>query len=106
MVNPDGSMIVASGRQPTIARTAAGRYSFSLTGMGTAICPVPALTAVATSTTIRFDGGTCNAGAITTTVLTGDGADHTWSYVVVGTNTGAAPSAARGGNIDLPGGGD
>ena len=90
VVSADGTLLVAVGRRPTVTRESQGVYTFTLTGMGVAGCPLPASNAFA-QTFMFINGGSCGGGSILNTrVQTGDGQDHPWGYTAVGTNTAAA----------------
>jgi hypothetical protein len=91
-INSDGTVIASHGPAPTVSRTSQGHYSFSISGVGGG-CVLPALTPVATSTTIFLNGGSCGAGGVTTSIETGDGQDHLWSYLLAGVADGTAPLA-------------
>jgi hypothetical protein len=103
VVNADGTLLVAVGVHPTVSRLSAGVYQFSLTGMGSAGCPVPAVNAFA-QTFMFLDGGACGGGTLANTrVHTGDGQDHPWAYTAIGTNSSSAAfRAARAETSILP----
>jgi hypothetical protein len=103
-INGDGTFIAAAGIRPTVTRLSQGVYQFSLAGMGSAGCPIPAVNAFA-QTFMYVDGGSCGGGqVINIRVHTGDGQDHPWTYTAVGTNTAAAAFRAAGaGQTALPG---
>jgi hypothetical protein len=83
-VNAGGTVESTSGPVPTVTHVGPGVYGFDIgPGVGTG-CPLPQLTGFDTSTTIYIKDFGCSGGFITVVVLTGDGTDHAWVYMVVG----------------------
>jgi len=105
VVNSDGSLIASSvptGASLAVSRTAPGNYLVTISGLGTA-CPVPIANAFA-STFMFLNGGGCGGGTVTTTLITGDGADRPFALTAVGVVPSSAPLAAPvgAGVVKLP----
>jgi Collagen triple helix repeat (20 copies) len=101
LVGPDGTVGFTQGPVPDVHRTAAGTYTFAISGLGTG-CLTPQLTAYGSTTTIYFYSGGCGGGTLTTTVFTGNGADASWSYLIVGTDGSTTAKTAQSGILKLP----
>jgi hypothetical protein len=92
VVNGDGSLLVSTvptGTSLTVTRSGAGDYLVTISGMGNS-CPVPTANAFA-PTFMFLNGGSCGGGGLTTTLETGDGLDHPFALLAVG--SGPAPAA-------------
>ena len=106
VVNSNGSVLTSSvptGASFTVSRTSVGRYLVTISGLGTANCPIPIANAFA-ATFMFLDGGSCGAGSVTTTLRTGDNADRSFALTAVGTgSTPAAPATpSEAGVVTLP----
>jgi hypothetical protein len=96
-VSGDGTILFSNGPVPTITRAGPGHYMLALSGFGTG-CPLPTLTPANEAVALVYGGGGCGGGSVTTEIRTADGADHNWTYLFVGTQTGAvAALRTRGG---------
>lgn len=109
VVNADGSLIVSSipaGASLAISRTGPGNYSVTISGLGTA-CPVPIANAFA-PTFMFLNGGGCGGGSVTTSLVTGDGADRPFALTAVGVgpSPGALAAPVGAGVAILPNGGN
>jgi len=82
---------VPAGTHLTVSRLSAGVYQVNISGMGNS-CPVPTANAFA-QTFMYLDGGACGGGSVVNTKIhTGDGLDHPFALLSVG--SGPAPAAA------------
>jgi hypothetical protein len=86
----DGTVQAFSGPAPTVTRNGPGNYTFTINVANA--CFVPSFNPWAGNFTVSGNGGGCPNGTVTTTVSTGDGQDHIFSYLAVPTI--AAQSAA------------
>ncbi len=89
LVNDSGAILLSSGPVPTIERTSAGHYSFSISGLGTATCPVPQFTGFddnGAGVAASRSTWECGEGAFSTVVVSETGQDANWSYMLVGTD--------------------
>jgi len=91
-INPDGTVSPISGPAPTVTRTAAGVYTFTINIANA--CFVPSFNPWAGSFTVSGNGGGCSGG-VSTTVATSDGQDHFISYLAVPTLTSSASALAQ-----------
>lgn len=107
-IREDGVVPVLSkteGVNLSISRVSAGVYSFTISGMGTSLCPIPTFTSFSTSFTVHVGGGNCGPGATTGMhILTSDGADHEMAFSVVGFSPTVDPAARSAGpaTMQLP----
>ena len=61
VVTENGTIAISAGARPTITRTGPGRYSFELSGFGTAR-PLPSINAFS-AVAMGLDGGPVESGA-------------------------------------------
>ncbi len=100
LVTPTGNFVYHSespGVTATVSKTGTGVYTLHVSGLGTSICPIPALTPYGGNFTVFIDGGPCNVGSSTAYVHTSTGADQYWTFLIVGTDppTGQAAMTPR-----------
>lgn len=110
-IGHDGSVAVLSktaGVEVEISRVSQGLYSFTATGLGTGLCPLPSLTAFSTSFGITVGNGACVPGSVLGLhILTSDGQDHSIAFTIYGFDAGpaaadAASRSAGAGTVQLP----
>ena len=95
VVSDNGALLVSSvpaGASLIVTRTSVGTYRVQIGGLGTS-CPMVAANAFGRAY-MYLNGGSCGAGALDTTVNSGDGLDRPFAIVAVA--TGAAPAQAAG----------
>ena len=95
VVNADGTLLASTapaGTSLTVTRLSEGVYEVNIAGMGNA-CPVPTANAFA-QTFMYLNGGSCGGGQIINSRLqTGDGLDHAFALLSVGSGPAAAAAA-------------
>ena len=85
--NEDAGITVTVAKQKdTNGNPVPGQYALAADGIGKD-CPVPQLTPIyGPAFSIGWGAGHCGFGHLDTDVITSDGQDHPWSYLIVGTD--------------------
>ena len=95
-----GPATVPAGMDINVTHPATGQYVVEVTGLGNS-CPLPIANAFA-PTFVFLDGGECGGGRAITTFRMGDGQDHAFGLLAVGSGPVAAARSAAAVEV-LPG---